>query len=210
MTLLKISLSVLLLTVTSCDAQTMFGLQGGMNWSNYDAKPTPGDVFGTGSAPNFGFLLQSKLLDQLYLVGGLSYVKKTIPWLVHQYLKSASPDIEFQYEFTQISVSLKKEFPIYNIGPYVTAGGSYGFLNSGSYIDGRFGGQAYTMDWTNNYRRNDFDLNFGVGISYDVAQPLLMFAEIKYSYDLVSLNTNTANNTYIRSTQGCFGILFNI
>jgi len=188
----------------------MFGFQGGINWSNYDTKPTPGNAFGTGSAPTFGFLLQSKLLDQLYLVGGLSYIKKTIPWLVHQDLESASPDIEFEYEFTQISVALKKEFPIDNVGPYVIAGGTYGFLNSGSYIDDRFGGPAYTMDWTNNYRRSDVDLNFGVGISYNITQPLLIFAEIKYSYDLISLNTNTASNIYIRSTQGCFGLLFDI
>ena len=210
MTPLKILLALLFLTITSCIAQTMVGLQGGMNWSNYDTKLTPGNVFGTGSGPNFGVLAQSKWLNELYLVGGLSYVKKTIPWLVHQDLESTSPDIEFQYEFTQLSLALKKEFPVYNLGPYIIVGGSYGFLNSGSYIDSRFGGQANTIDWTNNYRRSDFDLNLGVGLSYDVAQAFSIFADVKYSYDLISLNKNSANNTYIRSTQGWCGVLFGI
>jgi len=206
MTLLKLALGLLLLTA-SCVAQTMVGLQGGINWSNYDIKPTAGNVYGTGLGPNFGLLVQSKLPNELYVIGGLSYVEKTIPWLVHQYLESSSPDIEFHYEFTQLSVSLKKEFPIYGLGPYIMVGGTCGFLNSASYVDDRFGGPAYTIGWSNDARRTDFDLNLGLGLSYHLDDAVSIFADVKYSYDLVSLSKEGSGNTYIRSTQGSCGIL---
>ena len=191
-------------------AQTMVGIQGGMNWSNYDAKPTPGNVFGTGSGHSFGILTQFKIGNDLYLIANLAYVEKTIPWLVHENIKSTAPDIEFQYEFTQLSASVKKEFPIYHLRPYIIAGGTYGFLNSGSVIDSRFGGPAYIMDWTNNYKSSDLDLNLGLGLSYDLAETVLIFTDLKYSYDLISLNKNTAGYIYIRSIQGSCGVLFAI
>jgi Outer membrane protein beta-barrel domain len=208
MTSCKTLLAVFLLTTSLCRGQTMVGLEGGMNWSNYDVKPTPGNVFGTGSGSSYGILFQSKVANELCVIVGLSHINKTIPWLVHQYLESSGPDIEFQYEFTELSASLKKEFPIYNLRPYIIAGGTYGFLISGSYIDGRFAGQTYTMDWTDNYRRSDLNLNLGLGLSYNLAESILIFTDVKYSYDLVSLNKNSANNTYIKSTQCWCGILF--
>ena len=210
MTSFKIRLAVVLLATTSSVAQTMVGLEGGINWSSLETKPIAGSVYGTGSGRTYGILAESKMRYDFYLVVGVSYIKKTVPWLVHQYLKSTVPDIEYQFEYTQISASLKKEYPIQKFRFYFILGGTYGYLNSGSFINGRLGGPAHTSDITNNLNRSDFDLNGGLGLAYNPSKKLSIFADIKYLYDLLGISKNSASYAYFRSTQLSCGILFGV
>jgi hypothetical protein len=205
----KTLLAVFLFTAASCVAQTMVGLQAGVNWSGLHTNSGTGDVYGTGSGSNFGLLVQSKMSNNFYLIGSLIYIKKTVPWLIHPYLMSSGPDIEFQFEFTQFSASVKKEFPVYDFHPYIIGGGSFGYLNSGSFLDSRFG-PTYTGDLTSNLNRSDLDLNLGLGLAYSPLERMSIFIDVKYSYDLLNLSKNSGSFVNTKTTQLWCGILFGV
>ena len=147
--------------------------------------------------------------NNFYLIGSLIYIKKTVPWLIHPYLMSSGPDIEFQFEFTQFSASVKKEFPVYDFHPYIIAGGSFGYLNSGSFLDSRFG-PTYTGDLTSNLNRSDLDLNLGLGLAYSPLERMSIFVDGKYSYDLLNLSKNSGSFVNTKTTQLWCGILFGV
>ena len=205
----KTQLAVFLLTTTSCIAQITLGLQAGVNWSALHTNPGTGDVYGTGSGNNLGLLVQSKMSNDFYLVGSLFYIKKTVPWLIHPNLKLSEPDMELQFEFTQFSASVKKEFSIYDFRPYIIAGGSYAYLNSGSFIDSRFG-PAYTGDLTSELKRSDLDLNLGLGLAYSALEAISIFIDVKYSYDLLNLSKNSGAFINTKTTQLWCGVLFGV
>lgn len=180
-----------------------------MNWSAFHTSPGSANVYGTGEGGNFGLQVQSQMANNFYLIGSLFYIEKRVPWLIHPYLESNGSDLEYQLHFTQFSLSVKKEFPVYNMRPYIIAGGSYGYLASLSAIDARFG-QASTIDMTGNLKSSDLDLNLGLGLAYTLSQTITVFAEDKYSYDLLNLSEHSGWFLNTKTTQLWCGFLFGI
>jgi len=191
-------------------AQTMVGIQAGINWSDLHWTELRANTYGTGSAPTAGFVLQSDLANNLFLVTGLAYSRRMIPWVDLQYLESSSSSVEFRYQYTQICASLKRSFDFGEMHPYLIGGAIYDYLASASLLDSRFGGQTQVIDMLQQWRIDNFALSGGVGLDYNISQSVVLFTDLRYSGDVTNMSRNPVIKVHMTSYQVTGGVLFGL
>lgn len=213
----KLLLSILFLLISftnySQNAKTKFGVQAGLNYSNFYGYDIPAGISSVYSESlAFAFLgglnFEYQIKERLSMKAELTYERKSqkskteLQMMIGNYDPSLDVADEFKskrnHDYLVLPIMVKYSFGNKN-SFFVNGGPFIGYLlksnvEQGLYLNGSVQ-ESHTTVTTNSYIKTDFGLSFGIGKNIELSEKNSVFIEIRENLGLAKTNKFDAWDT---------------
>ncbi len=197
--------AVFALTANAQKGKYAYGLKLGPNLNWVTTTSDKGQNDGTRMGFGFGFFVDRLYTQHVALSSGLSYNVYGLKYqftdyrLVNDFLEPAYIDVnrKFKGSFLEVPLKVKVKFDVMDSWKAFAEGGAALGINLTAKAKDNYNYYGLThadddfLDASDQYRRFQLALRFGLGAEYEITSKLSVFAQLCYGHGLTNVFTRT-------------------